>query len=1089
LEIVAGDLLEAAARASTLYERSPANGAGSGENDSERILSRLRHWKENCAKGDDAEFDRRLREDGFERDRLSALVGEGCLPSGAPLPDWTVFLRDAFASASGWEEKDLFVGLAEHREFPFYPLVRPFTEHAFALLERSQKSRVRMDAHALDEAREQLAHVLCRHAALALNLEFTIFKSSRESRLESFLRRARGEESDGLFRDFVLSFYRGRWVPFLKEYAVLARQLATVARNWAGAVAELLDRLYVDRELLAIHLNGGEDPGELSRAVFGVSDRHNGGRSTTILHFNSGFRLVYKPKPLDTDLVMGDLVQWINRTESLLPLRAVPVVGRAGYGWQQYVDHVPCADDEAIRRFYLRSGYQLALIYALEGYDCHHENIIASGEFPYLIDTETIFNPYKESDAAASPQENAAKLASQAMLYSVVRTGMLPGWNVQRDGRKKDTSGFGGGSVAANSAQALGAWVGGNSDDVRLETRLVPVEQMRNQPYLEHSGPQTADSYTEEIRAGFRQMSRFLIERREELTEILRRRPRTQVRFVRRATNLYVQQMWSLSNPAFLRNGIDWSIELERLARMFLVANSPNKEIWNLLREESAAMIQLDVPYFKVRSDQLNIYNAEGRLVVHDYFSRTCLERLVHKVETLHEGDIVLQERYIAYAFYARAAKPYHEQPEASATLTQLEKASTADHEPASRDACVAVAEEIARGLADEAVRSPDGTAAWIALEYLKEADVFQLKPVSFNFYSGGIGIAYFLVALAKITSKQKYADLALAAARPMMRLVDEELEALVRHSTVGGGVGIGSLIYGLASIAHVLEGSAFGGLALGCAQKCAARVDEALLQNDEKLDVVFGTAGLILALAKLYRVAPEESIVDCLRLAAHRLLQSGIRNAAGENLVATYEGQVITGFSHGAAGVALALMRAGVITGDAAFREAAMDHVAYEESRFDEAAANYPDYRSQKGRPAFMTAWCHGAPGIGLSRLAMYQLTRDSAFLPQIEKNIRTTASFTLDHLDHICCGNLGRIDIQLEYALHFDDAPMLESLRKDAACVLERYRQSGAFRLFLNTPNKVFSPGFFVGATGIAYNLLRLANPRALPSVLAFN
>jgi lantibiotic modifying enzyme len=93
------------------------------------------------------------------------------------------------------------------------------------------------------------------------------------------------------------------------------------------------------------------------------------------------------------------------------------------------------------------------------------------------------------------------------------------------------------------------------------------------------------------------------------------------------------------------------------------------------------------------------------------------------------------------------------------------------------------------------------------------------------------------------------------------------------------------------------------------------------------------------------------------------------------------------------------------------------------------------------------------------------------------------------LDHLDHICCGNLGRIDIQLEYALHFDDAPMLESLRKDAAYVLERYRQSGAFRLFLNTPNKVFSPGFFVGATGIAYNLLRLANPRALPSVLAFN
>src|SRR3712207_8377597 len=43
-------------------------------------------------------------------------------------------------------------------------------------------------------------------------------------------------------------------------------------------------------------------------------------------------------------------------------------------------------------RYYERAGMLLCLFYVLEGTDCHYENIIASGEYPVLIDTETLMH-------------------------------------------------------------------------------------------------------------------------------------------------------------------------------------------------------------------------------------------------------------------------------------------------------------------------------------------------------------------------------------------------------------------------------------------------------------------------------------------------------------------------------------------------------------------------------------------------------------------------------------------------------------------------------------------------------------------------
>ena len=79
-----------------------------------------------------------------------------------------------------------------------------------------------------------------------------------------------------------------------------------------------------------------------------------------------------------------------------------------------------------------------------------------------------------------------------------------------------------------------------------------------------------------------------------------------------------------------------------------------------------------------------------------------------------------------------------------------------------------------------------------------------------------------------------------------------------------------------------------------------------------------------------------------------------------------------LTGFGHGAAGIACALARLGHATGERRFVDAACEGIAYECAVFSVEAGNWPDFRGLPGEtgPVYMNAWCHGATGIGLGRL-----------------------------------------------------------------------------------------------------------------------
>src|SRR5581483_2271946 len=123
-----------------------------------------------------------------------------------------------------------------------------------------------------------------------------------------------------------------------------------------------------------------------------------------------------------------------------------------------------------------------------------------------------------------------------------------------------------------------------------------------------------------------------------------------------------------------------------------------------------------------------------------------------------------------------------------------------------------------------------------------------------------------------------------------------------------------------------------------------------------------------------------------------------------------------LTGFSHGTAGIGWALLELWSATGEERFRGGALEAFRYERSLFDAEQRNWPDYREEETR--YPAVWCHGAGGIGFSRLRAWQLLGDPETLAEARTALATTAdTLREDRSFGLCHGTAGNADL-LVYA-----------------------------------------------------------------------
>ncbi len=140
------------------------------------------------------------------------------------------------------------------------------------------------------------------------------------------------------------------------------------------------------------------------------------------------------------------------------------------YGWVEEVEPRPCRDQRDVETFYYRAGMLVCLIYALEGNDCHQENLIAAGEHPVLIDHETMLQP--RIRYFGPPGEEGPLSLAVRFFYedSVFRTALLPRREIRPTGESYDVSGLGGTEVQLTHRRRR-IWENINTDAMRLRDR------------------------------------------------------------------------------------------------------------------------------------------------------------------------------------------------------------------------------------------------------------------------------------------------------------------------------------------------------------------------------------------------------------------------------------------------------------------------------------------------------------------------------------------------------------------------------------------------------------------------------------------
>lgn len=363
-------------------------------------------------------------------------------------------------------------------------------------------------------------------------------------------------------------------------------------------------------------------------------------------------------------------------------------------------------------------------------------------------------------------------------------------------------------------------------------------------------------------------------------------------------------------------------------------------------------------------------------------------------------------------------------------------------------------------------------------------------RSFSADLYSGTSGIALFLAELYRFSGDAQHRKVLEGAVNQTLSSL-ENLEGSARIGFYSGVSGIG---YILTRIGKILSHD--GLIARGLSE--LASLSEAAT-DPHLLDVINGSAGAIPALIALGLEFDREDLVRIAVTHGDHLLSSAIKNDAGWSWDTMHvpNQQNLTGHSHGVSGIVTALLELYRATGEARFREGALNGLRYERNLFSAEHGNWPDLRimdptNAQSAPVYNMAWCHGAPGIGVSRLRCYELLDgDSEILAEIEAALKTTAAALsvpwqpgLGNYS-LCHGAAGNAELLILAGQQLGRPDLTQIAEKVGWEGYQHYRLTD-LPWPCGIANAGESPNLLLGIAGIGHFYLRLYDAVSVPSVL---
>lgn len=374
-----------------------------------------------------------------------------------------------------------------------------------------------------------------------------------------------------------------------------------------------------------------------------------------------------------------------------------------------------------------------------------------------------------------------------------------------------------------------------------------------------------------------------------------------------------------------------------------------------------------------------------------------------------------------------------------------------------------------------------DGSCTWqgYSMEAVNGKYEAIIRTFGPDIYSGTSGIALFLTALYS----EKKDPVLLKTIEGAVSQIQSVMADAPDHGFYSGKPGIATALIKIGKTLDKKEWIEEGITLL-------ESIPVSSLQSYE-IDVISGAAGTIPVLLDVYTIYHKTILLEKAIALGLLLYNSAEKNKDIWSWPTVPSQKNLTGFSHGSSGIALALLQLHEATQNPQFLEGAVGGFNYERQSFDAVQHNWPDFRdgvtTSLGNVCGM-AWCHGAPGIALSRLKANQIKPDTAFKQEMLIALSTTRDNLyrnlVDNLTNtnfsLCHGIAGNAEILMDCgAEHY---PLAETVGKAG---IHKYKENR-----LQWPTGVntgqYTPGLMMGIAGTGYFYLRLFNPEKHKSLL---
>lgn len=734
------------------------------------------------------------------------------------------------------------------------------------------------------------------------------------------------------------------FINFFENYPVAARVATVRTLYLVKNYTDILQHLDKDYEEIEKFIDCKKLT--LTDISLSTGDSHAQGNAVSILKFGNK-KLVYKPKDLKINKAFEKFTDWCAKTSGMLDVRIPKGIYKDSYAYNEFIEKKYCKSEKEVERFYTRYGYLVAICYLLNINDLHLENIVAHGEYPIIIDMETLF----QVPASIGQDSAYYNLAKYLELDSVACSLLLP--KQIHIGKEESINLSALNGAATELSQEFTAPKDVNTADFHYGNVKGHFAGGNNIPQYDENKNVDVSRYNLVIMEAFEQFMRFIMNHKEEALEALEVFKGKKVRALLKSTERYASMIRYADHP-------NYNSEMKYRERLMMNIWAYPYRDKRIIKSEVNDLLFNDIPIFFAYTDSEDIIDSHGNIYT-QYHNMSGYEATRRKIMQLSDKSVELQKTIMMLSL--GIVDPYlNKKIERTEMVNEIKKVNYLEQ---------------AKILADDVMLrayETDDECTFINLDCGKEKH-WGLLACDQGLYGGLSGISVVYLELYRKTKEEKY----LNYYHKLMKTAVKQSKSTVFESAFTGWF---SPIYPM-----ILEKIYFNTVYdldyLKTTVKHLNAVTTEQLNNIQYNDYIAGFAGIVRILKLVQRYIPELNLSDeTINKFTDITIERNTKELEEENIKA--------GIAHGISGIAYGLVSSGM------YESAEIRNMLEKEYHLGINPDN--DYK-----------WCWGYPGMIQARIAISRIDSNCVDKKQLNSLIKKFEYMLDESLasDTLCHGN----------------------------------------------------------------------------------